>query len=121
MITITDNPIVINCGGFVRKCEELDPLTHLLLALSSCVAKNLRKFYIVENIDYSKCNITVSYIHDEFLVELIMKNENDTELFAKFVNTITTTDPCTMVKMINTPKRFITINPNGIKCMEINV
>ena len=121
MVTIHDNPIAIKCGNFERPCEVLEPLTHMTLALSSCIAKNLKKYYSYNSVDTSLGYINVSYTNEQFLTEFYLIDDSYFNIVKNFIDTITILEPCTMVKMISTQKRFLIISDNNIVLYESEV
>ena len=93
----------------------------MILALSSCIAKNLKKYYAYNNVDTSLGYINVSYINEQFLVEFYLSNNSCFDIVKNFIDNITVFEPCTMVKMISTQKRFLIISDNNIKLYESEV
>lgn len=119
-VKITDDPIMIRCGQFERRCEEMEPLSHMILALSSCIAKSLRKFYIYANIDTSICSVDVLYFHNEFLIEFHLTDDFYVDGMISFITNIAVNDPCAMVKMISSAKSFV-LYSNDVKYLDLSV
>lgn len=120
LVKITDNPIMIKCGNYERRCEEMEPISHLILALSSCIAKSLRRYYMYTGIENSICNIDVSFFHNTFMVEFHLTDESRLLEIKNFVTNIATNEQCAMVNMISNPKTFAMYH-NDNKYLEINV
>lgn len=100
MITITGNPVIMKCGDCFKKTEEIDPLVYLLMSVSSCVTRSLRKYYIINNISESIMDISVSLTTEDNINILMLDvkscgNEYDTKEFCSRIQF------CSIIKLLN--------------------